>query len=148
MKHALLHCKEILKDHVIAAYFFNARGDKLEKTPQGLFRSLVYQLVDQDTLLRKHFRPMFLDKEKKHGKVWEWQIGELKSFLLSEMKKHQPRPLLLLVDALDECNEPDVREVVSFLELLSVNAINANTCLNIGLSSRHYPHISVNFSIG
>jgi hypothetical protein len=143
MKHTLLYCQDTLKDHVIAAYFFNARGNKLEKTPLGMLRSLLYQLLDQDRLLCKHFIPMFFDKQKKHENAWEWQVGELKSFLLSEMKKPQLKPLLLLIDALDECNESEVREVVLFLELLSVSAISAKNVLNICLSSRHYPNISI-----
>ena len=55
-------------------------------------------------------------------------MGELKNFLLSEMKTCQSTPLLLLIDALDECNESEVREVVVFLESLSINAIDANVC--------------------
>jgi hypothetical protein len=89
------------------------------------------------------FIPMFLDKQQKHGKEWEGKIGELKNFLLSEMKKLQPKPLLLLIDALDECNELEVRQVVLFLELLSINAISAKIPLNICLSSRHYPNIGM-----
>ena len=144
MKHTLLCCQETLKDHVIiAAYFFNARGNKLEKTPLGMLRSLLYQLLDQDPHLCKRFIPMYLDKQKNHGNAWEWHVGELKSFLLSVMKKFKPKPPLLLVDALDECNEPEVREVVSFLESISVNAVSAKIPLNICLSSRHYPNISM-----
>jgi hypothetical protein len=143
MKHTLSYCRETFKDHVMAAYFFNARGNRLEKTPLGMLRSLLYQLLEKDPPLCERFIPMYLGKQKKHGKEWEWQVGELKSFLLSEMKKFQPKPLLLLVDALDECNESDVREVVSLLESLSVNAVGAKTHLNICLSSRHYPTISV-----
>lgn len=85
---------------------------------------------------------MFLDKQKKHEKGWEWQVGELKSLLLSEIKRFQPKSLLL-IDALDECNESEVREVVAFLESLSMNAVGAKTNLNICLSSRHYPDISM-----
>jgi hypothetical protein len=143
MKHALLYCQETFKDHVIAAYFFNARGNLLEKTPLGMLRSLLYQLLDQDPILCERLIPMFLDKQKKHGKEWEWHIGELKNFLLSEMKRPQCKPLLFLIDALDECNEPEARDVVSFLESLSVNAIDAKNILNICLSSRYYPNISI-----
>jgi hypothetical protein len=140
MKHALFYCQENLKDYVIAAYFFNARGSKLEKTPLGMLRSLVYQLVEQDPLISERIILMFLDKQKKHGKNWEWQVEELKSFLQSQVKKGNSKPLLLLVDALDECNESEVREVVSFLELLSMDA---KSVLNVCLSSRHYPNISM-----
>jgi ankyrin repeat protein len=143
MKHTLFYCQKTFKDYIIAVYFFNARGNELEKTSLGMLRSLLYQLLDHNPLLCNRFIPMFLDKQKKHGNDWEWQLGELKSFLLSEIKKFQPKPLLLLIDALDECNEVEVREVVSFLESISVNAVGAKTPLNICLSSRHYPNISM-----
>ena len=55
----------------------------------------------------------------------------------------QSKPLLFLIDALDECNEPEVRKVILFLESLSINAISAQVSLNICLSSRHYPNISM-----
>jgi hypothetical protein len=85
---------------------------------------------------------MFHDKRKKHktGK-WAWGEGELSEFLLSETKMCQSKPILLLIDALDECNESGVRKVVSFLEALSINAIDSRTTLKICLSSRHYPNI-------
>ena len=143
MKHILFYCEKTFTDHIIAVYFFNARGNKLEKTPLGMLRSLLYQLLDQDPLLCERFIPMFLDKQKKHENGWEWQVGELKSFLLSEMKKFQSKPLLLLIDALDECDESEVREVIVFLESLSMNAVGAKITLNICLSSRHYPNISM-----
>jgi hypothetical protein len=143
MKHNLLYCQEKFTDHVVAAYFFNARGSILEKTPLGMLRSLMYQLLEQNSLLSERFIPKFLDKQSKHEKEWAWRVGDLKIFLLSEYKKRQPKPVLLLIDALDECNESEVREVVNFLEDLSKNAIGSNSTLKICLSSRHYPTIGM-----
>jgi ankyrin repeat domain-containing protein 50 len=145
MKHTLLYFQERLEDYVIAAYFFNARGSSLEKTPLGMLRSILYQLFDQDPFLRERFIPVYLDKRKKHGQEWEWQLGDLRDFLLSEIKQFecQRKPLLLFIDALDECDELEVRHVVSFLESLSTSAVSSKTLLNICLSSRHYPTISM-----
>ncbi|KAH6717482.1 hypothetical protein BKA61DRAFT_323396 [Leptodontidium sp. MPI-SDFR-AT-0119] len=143
MKHTLLHCQGSLKDHIIVVYFFNARGDVLEKSLLGMLRSLMYQLLEQNSLLFQRFIPRFIDKRKKHGIEWEWQLGELKTFLLSECKKRQPQPLLMLIDALDECDEREVREVVYFLEDISKNAAGSQSCLKICLSSRHYPTIGM-----
>jgi hypothetical protein len=104
---------------------------------------LLYQLLDQDHLLCERFIPMFLSKQKKHGNEWEWKIEEPENFLPSEMKKFQPKTLLLLIDALDECNELEVRQVVSFLESLSIHAVPVEIPLNICLFSRHYPNIGM-----
>ncbi|KAI9744927.1 MAG: hypothetical protein M1818_001853 [Claussenomyces sp. TS43310] len=131
------------RDYLIAAYFFNARGEDLEKTPLGMILSLVYQLVDKDSLICNHFIPLFLDKQKKHGDIRRWHEEKLESFLLREIKTRHSRPLLLLIDALDECKESDVRSVVACLESLSISAVQSRSSLHIILSSRHYPHISM-----
>jgi len=155
MKHALHHYEDIFATHLIAAYFFHARGDMLEKTPLGMLRSIVFQLVDKDDTLYKHFLPIFREKRYSDGGSnengngnrrwqWQWQQPQLEDFLVSVVKRRRTqRPLLLLVDALDECTDGDVREVVEFLELLSIHAVAAGTTLRICLSSRHYPHVSI-----
>ena len=107
-----------------------------------MLRSLTYQLLDQDPLCYERFIPLFRDKQKKH-RSWEWREGELKNFLLSQARTCQSMPKVLLIDALDECNEPEVRKVVEFLESLSIYAVDADVALNICLSSRHYPTVSM-----
>ncbi|KAF3930817.1 hypothetical protein ABW20_dc0110533 [Dactylellina cionopaga] len=142
MKHTLLYCKDSFSDHHIATYFFNARGRALEKCTIGMLRSLLYQLLEKDPQSCDRFMPLFLDKRKKHGRSWKWHPGELKGFL-QELIRYCSHPILLLVDALDECDEPEVRAVVSFLESLASISIISGTSLKICLSSRHYPTISM-----
>ncbi|PKK43747.1 hypothetical protein CI102_12484, partial [Trichoderma harzianum] len=74
-------------------------------------------------------------------------LGMLRS-LLFQLLEHEPqipkcqsRPLLLIIDALDECSELDVQKVAEFLEDLSKNAVNSGITLNVCLSSRHFPSI-------
>jgi hypothetical protein len=87
VKHTLRHCEQNFKDHIVAAYFFNARGDKLEKTPLGMLRSLSYQLLRQESSLYGRFVPKSRDKLQKHRTgEWEWRQSELKDFLLSEIQ--------------------------------------------------------------
>ncbi|KAL2126832.1 hypothetical protein VTI74DRAFT_150 [Chaetomium olivicolor] len=143
MKHTLGHCQRVFEDYTIAAYFFNARGDAFEKTPLGMLRSLVYQLIDKESSSYERFVPIFRKKKEIHREDWEWREAELREFLLSEIQGGRSKPLLLLIDALDECSESHVRDIVGFLEELSVTASGAKTTLNICLSSRHYPHISM-----
>ena len=144
MKHTLFYSQENLKHCTIAAYFFNARGSDLEKTLVGMLRSLLYQLLERDPILCERFIQIYLDKVKKHGGKWEWSVGELRDFLIFETKSSRIKPFLLLVDALDECDELEVQKVVEFLEDLSISAVNARVTLYICLSSRHYPTIDMN----
>ena len=144
MKHTLAHCKDIFPDHLIAAYFFNARGGALEKTPLGMLRSIVYQLIKQDKALFELFLTRFRDKQhvSRHGE-WKWRLQELEAFTTSVIRQERSRPLILVVDALDECNGMDMQHVVDFLESLSSNATRCGTILRICLSRRHHPPLSI-----
>ncbi|KAL7918350.1 ankyrin repeat-containing domain protein [Trichoderma austrokoningii] len=144
MKHTLRHLEENSSEtHVIAAHFFNARGDYSEQTPLFMLRSLLYQMLEKEPSIYELFVPLFRDKKQKHDNGWKWRDADLKNFLLSNIKKFQSKPLFVLVDALDECEETHVRDVVGLLETLSDKATNAGVTLNICLSSRHYPHIGM-----
>ena len=143
MKHALRRCEEVFHDHLIVAYFFNARGGLLEKTPQGLLQSIVHQLLDKDAMLYEQFVPMYEKQNAYREEGWEWQQSHLKNFILSVVRQRKSKPLLFLVDALDECEDRDVRDVVGFLESLSISAVRAGVTLRICLSSRHYPSVSM-----
>ncbi|KAK4148589.1 hypothetical protein C8A00DRAFT_38833, partial [Chaetomidium leptoderma] len=143
MKHALRHCEEVFADHLIVAYFFNARGEILEKTPLGMLQSIVHQLLNKDDTLYERFRPIY-EKQKIYDEgEWVWPRAQLEDFIRSIINKRQSKPLLLLVDALDECDDRDVRDVVGFLESLSIDAVQAGVTLRICLSSRHYPNVSM-----
>ena len=142
MKHTLLYCQEEFKGHNIAFYFFNARGGPLEKCPLGMLRSLIVQLLEQYPSFQDHFIPYFLNKKIRHRiSELEWETGELKEIFLREYKTRQFKDTLLIIDALDECNDLDVQEVMDFFEDLSENAIQSDSTLRICLSSRHYPYI-------
>lgn len=139
MKHTLQYCEEkLFENSIIAAHFFNARGDSFEQTPIGMLRSLVYQLILKESSTYERFILLFRDKQQKHTE-WAWREPELQNFLRSETQ-YCPKPLVFFIDALDECSESHVRNLVRFLEDLSVKA---EMTLNICLSSRHYPNISM-----
>ncbi|KAF3149336.1 hypothetical protein TWF594_011380 [Orbilia oligospora] len=142
MKHTFLHCQDELSNHSIAAYFFSTRGQGLEKSRHGMLRSLLYQLCDNDSGAYRAFLQRLRDKEKKHGHSWEWREDELETIMLESVAS-STKPIVLLVDALDECDESEVRMVVNFLETLSSVSITAKRTLNVCLSSRHYPTISM-----
>lgn len=51
MRHTLECCKAIFSGHLIAAYFFNARGSTLEKNPMSMLQTIVYQLLNKENML-------------------------------------------------------------------------------------------------
>ncbi|KAF3927990.1 hypothetical protein AA313_de0200177 [Arthrobotrys entomopaga] len=108
MKHIFNHfrIRREFRDWSIVAYFFSARGAVLESSRIGMLRSILYQLIDQVDEAYDHLHPRFQDKWKIHTQNWTWQEGELES-LLSELVSVPRQPVLILVDALDECHESE-----------------------------------------
>ncbi|KAH8696926.1 ankyrin repeat-containing domain protein [Phaeosphaeriaceae sp. PMI808] len=144
MRHTLEYCQTNFSDHLIVAYFFNARGSTLEKTPLGMLRSIVYQLIKKDIAVLDQFLVRYRNKQIiSKGREWEWQRKELKDFIISVIKEGKSKSLLILVDALDECDDPDRQDVVDFLESLSTYAIKYSTTLKICLSRRHQPALII-----
>ncbi|KAI1176300.1 hypothetical protein F4777DRAFT_578158 [Nemania sp. FL0916] len=144
MKHTSRYLENTIPHGLIAAYYFNARGGVLEKTPVGMMRSLVYQILSQDNDLYETLGPSFREQQRLgRGDDLQWRVSELKGLIRSIVRQQQSKPLLLLVDALDECDDQDVRDVVSFFEILSIDAIKSRVVLRICLSSRHYPYVSM-----
>jgi hypothetical protein len=92
--------------------FFNARGtEQLEKTPLGLFRSILHQVLQQDLRTLSHFVPKYLQRKATERHV-EWHQEDLQQLLFETYATSESKPALVFVDALDECNENEVRQLV------------------------------------
>ncbi|GAW12875.1 hypothetical protein ANO14919_022460 [Xylariales sp. No.14919] len=120
---------------VLLSFFFNARGHDLEKTTVGLHRSLLLQLLEARTDLR-----YVLDKVRIGHR---WTIESLKFVFGEAVRGLGGDSLICLVDALDECEEAQIRDMVSFLSGPDIIRNGVRICF----ASRHYPHVSVKTAI-
>jgi AAA ATPase domain len=126
-----------------AGFFFNARGtEQLEKTPLGLFRSVLHQVLQQDlrTLARL---AVAYQRKKQFNRTLSWYRDELQNFLMETYTTADSRPSIIFIDALDECDENEVRDLIDFFRTLTTKAYKNGARLNVCLSSRHYPQISI-----
>ena len=131
---------------IIAAFFFNARGSRLEKSPLGLFRSVLHQILQQDHQILTEMLQNFQKKELtrgESGRQWEWHLVELQHFFKLAFTKPNSHRTMIFVDALDECDEGSIRDLVCYFRSVTDAASAAGSDLNICLSSRHYPAITV-----
>src|SRR5579862_559965 len=97
-----------------AGFFFNARGtEQLEKTPLGLFRSILHQVLQQDLRTLSYFVPKYLKRKATESHV-EWHQEDLQELLFETYTTSESKPALVFVDALDECDENEVRQLVDF----------------------------------
>jgi hypothetical protein len=126
-------------NEAVISFFFNARGDLLERSSEGMYRQLLHQLLAKVKRLESIIRiPEIADLEPLG---WPHQMLErlFKKCVLSLGQEH----VTCFIDALDECPEEDIRELVDFLEDLGKSVTAKNISFRICLSSRHYPYVTL-----
>ncbi|KAJ5750851.1 hypothetical protein N7533_007879 [Penicillium manginii] len=130
-----------LKNVVTASFFFNARGEALERSVIGMYRSLLLQLLDGFPDLQ-----MVLDDPRlvptQDEKVC-LPLDVLKDLLQKAVDFLGQRSFTCLIDALDECDEQQVRDMIQYFEQLAESS--AAERLRICFSSRHYPYIIIRY---
>ncbi|KAK6518203.1 hypothetical protein TWF506_005362 [Arthrobotrys conoides] len=140
MKFALKNCEEAIKDSIIICFFFNARGEYLEKSTTGMYRSLLYQLLSKIPGLQAVFDSLESPEALDTGNLWN--INLLKDTFSRALSQFGQERLVCFIDALDECDENEIRDMLAFFKSIVTMAELAGTRLHICFSSRHYPHIT------
>lgn len=132
---------------IITAFFFNARGSDVERSPTGLFRTLLHSLCQQISALRATVLSKYLEKSRLLLRGWQWHPNEVKALLKSVVMPSilGQRRLILFVDALDECDFAEVKSLIRFFEDLASSAIEQDTRINICLSSRYWPQFEIRY---
>lgn len=137
MKCALRHSRESHQGELQVSFFFNARGEGLEASTEGLYRALLYQLrcIPSPHMVKRETFGLDI----KNG----WPLEQLKDLLREAIDvKVRERPVTIYIDALDEGDEDDIRDLIDFFGELAVETV-LNKRLLLCLASRHYPRISV-----
>ena len=130
--------KNKLAKAVVISFFFNARGDALEKSIDGMYRSLLFQVLNAPAL--EDLKSIIDDTDV----VPLLQSGcpdrdALKELLGNAVRGLGQRSLTCFIDALDECEENDVRDMVEFFRTIAGESPELRICF----SSRPYPRIEL-----
>ncbi|KAK2590661.1 hypothetical protein QQS21_011661 [Conoideocrella luteorostrata] len=123
----------------VVSFFFNARGDNLEKTMIGMYRSLLLQLLEKHPKLQSIIHvpePVAPDD-------YTWTIELLQSLFKQAILSLSQSSVICFIDALDECDEDQVRDMMAFLEQLSLTAVLSGITFRVCFASRYYPNISI-----
>ncbi|KAK4945477.1 hypothetical protein LTR10_015373 [Elasticomyces elasticus] len=151
MKFSLANIKHHTPNTVTISFFFHARGNSLERTTLGMYRSLLSQLFESIPSLKVVLnslppqpQPPKVDLEqptKADPKVFEWELEDIQNLFERAIVKIDQQSLICFIDALDECEEDQIRDMMEFFEHLGAlaGATRFRTCF----SSRHYPHITI-----
>jgi ankyrin repeat protein len=143
MKHALRHEQSHNRSHsTILSYFFNARGHGMEKTMEGMYRSLLHQVFKYSPRRVPKPPPGYLTEWKYEG----WPVAILQDwFRQAPLGFGAGRIFTCFIDALDECNEDSIRLAIDDFEELGELANSRGIQLSICFASRHYPRISIKY---
>lgn len=142
MKFATVNARKTMKGSTVLTFFFNARGEEIEKSTIGTYRSLLLQLLEAFPESHSIFSstgistlPMNADRQ--------WSLELLKTLLEQAIQSLGHSSVVCFIDALDECEEDQVREMIQFLERISGIAVSNGLCFKVCFSSRHYPHVTI-----
>ncbi|CAG7916281.1 unnamed protein product [Penicillium olsonii] len=124
-------------------FFFTARGTELQRTPLGMFRSLVNQLFIKDATTRQQIRETYRERREQFGYVegdWSWPQAMLESLLEHVVLASSSQQLVtIFVDALDETGADSGIYLVNYFHRLLARADKRNATVRICISCRHYP---------
>lgn len=142
--HEMQHRLKRSHDQLVLSFFFNARGSDLEKSTLGLYRSLLFGLLSSDPSLLETLNHC---SRSQYLSILSGGWERMHEPLLQELCEHafdlaaRKKRLYCYVDALDECPENQIRDMVRYFEDLMIEEKSHN--IRICFSSRHYPRISI-----
>ncbi|KAJ5564535.1 Pfs NACHT and ankyrin domain protein [Penicillium frequentans] len=138
------HSKSQSEFAVTASFFFNARGQYLEKSIIGMYRSLLLQLLEGYPELQTVLDdPELVPPRQKDCPP----LNVLKQLFRNAILALSKRSFTCFIDALDECDEQQVVDMVQSFEDLTEESTSKGILFRICFSSRHYPYIFIRWGI-
>lgn len=133
---------------IIVSFFFHGRGSEIQKSAQGFYRSMLYQLLTQAKIAPRKLMEAFNKNCEAKGEPhdqWEWHLEELRSqFRCAILEVLQSRAVKVFVDALDEAGEDTAIELVKeFQKLLTEIPSGEISTFGICFACRHYPILNI-----
>ena len=116
---------------VVASFYYNARGGKVETSHTHMLQALLYQILLQETeKTYPHFRSVYRIKRRQ---MQPWQFVELQSIFDSiSVSQSESRTFYLLLDALDESNKDGIRGVIRLFKRMT----DSNAKIKVLFASR------------
>ncbi|KAI9862355.1 MAG: hypothetical protein M1813_004831 [Trichoglossum hirsutum] len=132
IKSALVNARKTMTDRIVISFFFNARGEGLEKSTIGTYQSLLLQLLERLPALQCIFDSLGLSISS-ISTSHQWSIESLKTLLEQAIQSLGESSVVCFIDALDECEERQIQDMISFFEHLSELAMSAGVKFQVYL---------------
>ncbi|KAF2846574.1 hypothetical protein T440DRAFT_356043, partial [Plenodomus tracheiphilus IPT5] len=147
MKFVHAHARKTMTEKAVISFFFNARGEDIEKSTVGTYRSLLLQLLERFPKLQITFDSLSLAKSS-IASNYQWSIESLQAMLEQAIMLLGDCSAVCFIDALDECEEQQIRDMIRFFEDVGRLTVSAGINFQVCFSSRHYPHITIRKGLG
>ncbi|KAF4338426.1 hypothetical protein FBEOM_7695 [Fusarium beomiforme] len=130
---------------LVVSFFIHGRGVNLQRTPLGILRSLLESLLRSFPVYLSELTERFQDQQQRYGSYeqkngWRWNEKELEKLLFKLLiEGTKSRPVVMFIDALDECGEEYAKSLLGSFKNLMRNAEREGSLIKICFSSRHFP---------
>jgi ankyrin repeat protein len=131
-----------LAGQTVVSFFFNARGAPIERSLEGMYRALLHQIFHKLPRLCS----LLTKKRALSAQSQDWSLDRLQCVFRDVVESLDSEQLTCYIDALDECTEDEVEDMVSLFEDLGEHSAAQGTQFQVCFASRHYPHISIDRS--
>ena len=125
------------------SFFFTARGNDLQKTPHGLFRALLHQLLNHDPQSASELVQTYMKRIQtmgEYGKKWSWELGDLQELAANCLRRVvHSTSICLLIDALDECGKDIALDLVKMFESMLSEVAQSWNSIHVCFTCRPYP---------
>ncbi|MBE3043995.1 ATP-binding protein [Candidatus Bathyarchaeota archaeon] len=139
---------ESLSPSCVAAYFFDAKASAVARSTVGLFRSLLYQLLPAHPEYFKVFCKKWAEKlaecdNSDDPEDFPLDTGQLIEAFREMLCQPLAKRTLIFVDGLNECEPASMRTIAYILRDMTHATHALNVQLDVCMSSRHFPAISL-----
>ncbi|KAJ8132189.1 hypothetical protein O1611_g1436 [Lasiodiplodia mahajangana] len=145
MKWLCRNTEQKKKGCIVLKFFFNARGDNLEHSTEGMYRSLLYQLIN--ALPGTNFVAEPLSPLLTLNDTAPWPIEPLKEAFSSVLAQARSHELYCFIDALDECPETEIRDMLEFFQDVGESSVASKANIRVCIASRQYPRITIRYGL-
>ena len=111
----LLERERAAKSAIIAKFFYSYREGELQRSHYSMFQSILYDILHEDEAFFYHRFQTEYRAQCRDGYLVTWDYASLKIVLQSLQDHSLAKPLYLIIDAVDESEKKDRRDVLDLL---------------------------------
>lgn len=144
LKHASTHAEAqcSARQHVLN-FFFHARGGSFETSTDGLFRSLLHQLLEKVPKVYDSLNKRRLRLVARQG----WSSALLEDTFREAVLSLDQDQVTCFIDAMDECRHNDIEHIIQYFDNIGDALVARGKFFYFCLSSRHYPNLRSSKSV-